>query len=342
MRHLSLAARAIVLVALFGATSVRAAEPKTETALAALKAQTAAMLKGIAPLPKPTSTDGESSSLDAPPVIWRVKSAITEVQDSPVAPILVVIPAGEYTMGTPVSDQALFETRTIHQGRADKFTRHRVRIAAPFGFSKFPVTVGQFAQFVKETGYDPGNVCQVSEDGLKEGFSWKNPNYTPATNQPVVCVNYADSMAYVGWLSKKTGHTYRLPSDAEYEYVNRAGTTTAYWWGDEIGSGHSACITCGTPWDGKAAPPVGSFPPNPFGVYDTTGTVWSRTRDCWNDNFENAPSDGSANLGGNCEERVFRGGGYRTAARNLRVAIRHESSHANRFNDDGFHVVRTF
>ena len=91
---------------------------------------------------------------------------------------------------------------------------------------------------------------------------------------------------------------------------------------------------------GVTDPPVGSFPPNPFGLYDTTGNVWSRTRDCWNDTFETAPHDGSPNLNGDCSQRVFRGGGYRSNPLNLRSALRHGTGGDRRFNDDGFHVVR--
>src|SRR5690606_31087564 len=96
---------------------------------------------------------------------------------------------------------------------------------------------------------------------------------------------------YLDWLSRHTGKTYRLPSEAEWEYAARGGTTTVFWWGDEVGQNQANCRDCGSEWSAKGSGPVGSFPPNPFGLYDTAGNVWEWVADCWNDNHVGAPGD---------------------------------------------------
>lgn len=316
------------------AGAAQAAAPAPDVAIADLKAKTKAAVARLAPLQQ------TEPALDAAPAIWRVQSSLTSFKDLPDAPEMVAIPAGEYTMGWKFSDPQLF-TGTLPI-KAELKTRHRVRIAYPFAFSKHPVSAGEFAKFVAETGYDAGDVCQISMAGMEKGRSWKNPGYAQADDQPVVCVNTADAQAYVAWLAKKTGKAYRLPTEAEYEYVERAGTTTYYWWGDEVGKNNGACAGCGSEWDEKTPPPNGRFKPNAFGLYDVTGSIWSRTEDCWADTFDAAPVDGSANKIGACDQAVLRGGAYRTRAPHLRSAVRHQSAIANRYNDDGFHVVRIF
>lgn len=316
------------------ATAASAASAPTDAAIADLKAKTQALVARQPPLQQ---TD---AALDRPPAVWRVATPLTSFKDVAEGPEMVVIPAGEYTMGWKASDPQLFTgTLPIRPGLK---TRHRVRIGYAFAFSKYPVTSGEFAKFVAETGYDAGDVCQISMAGMEKGWNWKNPGYSQTDDQPAVCINTADAQAYVAWLARKTGKPYRLPTEAEYEYAERGGTTTYYWWGDEIGKNNGACNGCGSEWDEKAAPPVGRFKPNGFGLYDITGSVWSRTGDCWADTFDAAPKDGSLNLIGACDQAVLRGGAFRTRAAHLRSAVRHQSAHANRYNDDGFHVVRTF
>ena len=97
--------------------------------------------------------------------------------------------------------------------------------------------------------------------------------------RPVINVSWDDAVAYVHWLSAVAGKDYHLPSGAEWEYAARGGTTTAYWWGDAIGTGHANCRDCGSRWGGRSTAPVGSFPPNPFGLYDMNGNVWEWTSD---------------------------------------------------------------
>jgi formylglycine-generating enzyme required for sulfatase activity len=326
MKTLAFAAAAAALIA--GA----AVAAGTDSQIADLKAKTKAMVAKQAPLSQ------TEAALDAPARIWKVPGAVATLKDGPDAPEMVIIPAGEYTMGWKAADGVRFSEEPLPPGAV---TRHRVRIAYPFAMSRTHVTVAEFAKFADETHYTKADKCQVAEDGVERKDSWREPGFPQTGDHPVVCVNYEDSVAYAAWLSKKTGHTYRIPSDAEYEYANRAGTTTVYWWGNEVGVNNASCGgACGSQWDNKSSPPAGSFKPNAFGLYGTTGAVWSRTADCWNESFDNAPHDGSVNTKGDCTKRVFRGGGFRSNPLNLRSALRHGTGQDRRFNDDGFHVVR--
>ena len=115
---------------------------------------------------------------------------------------------------------------------------------------------------------------------------------------------------YLEWLSKFTGNKYRLPSEAEWEYIDRAGTNTHFWWGNNVGVNNANCKDCGSNWSGKSSAPVGSFTPNPFGLFDTTGNVFEWVQDCWNSNHNGAFLDGRPRLTGNCGFRVIRGGSF--------------------------------
>ncbi len=130
-------------------------------------------------------------------------------------------------------------------------------------------------------------------------------------NRPVVNVTWDDATAYAQWLSAVTGESYRLPSEAEWEYAARAGTETAYSWGDELGTNKANCDGCGSRWDDdEETAPVGSFAPNAWGLHDMHGNVWEWTGNCWNEGYAGAPADGSAWTDGHCGRRVVRGGSY--------------------------------
>ena len=144
--------------------------------------------------------------------------------------------------------------------------------------------------------------------------------------QPVVNVSWEDAQAYVRWLSGKTGEQYRLPSEAEWEYVARAGTTTEYWWGDDVGRNRANCYGCGSRWDYEQTAPVGSFAANPFGLHDVHGNVIEWVEDCWE---------------GICSRRVLRGGSWYLRPRDLRSALRYWNTTGFRLNYYGFRVART-
>jgi formylglycine-generating enzyme required for sulfatase activity len=158
---------------------------------------------------------------------------------------------------------------------------------------------------------------------------------------PFINVNWDDVQQYVAWLSKMTDRHYRLLSEAEWEYAARAGTTTIYSWGDEIGKGNANCKGCGSEWDNRSAP-VGSFAPNQFGLYDMHGNVWEWVEDCLHTNYEGAPKDGSAWIAqGDCSNRVLRGGSWFGDPLGLRSALRFWFPAEDHAFDLGFRVGRT-
>jgi len=234
-------------------------------------------------------------------------------------PAMVVVPAGSFTMGSADSESGRYP---------GEGPRHEVKIAAPFAAGKFDVTKDEFAAFVKDTGYDAG-------------ANWKNPGFTQTGSHPVVTVNWGDANAYVKWLSTKTGATYRLLSESEWEYAARAETTTAYFWGDAVGTNNAHCDGCGSRWDNKQTSPVGSFAPNAFGLYDMHGDVWQWVQDCYRDSYNGAPNDGSPIVFGECGRRVVRGGSWYDFPRNLRAASRDGCDPSIRYIGLGFRVART-
>ena len=144
-----------------------------------------------------------------------------------------------------------------------------------------------------------------------------------------------------GGCRRRRGGEYRLLSEAEWEYVARAGTTTEYWWGDAEGQNRMNCTGCGSRWDGKQTAPVGSFSANPFGLHDVHGNVEEWVQDCWNNNYAGAPSDGSAWTPGDCTLRVQRGGSWNDNPWDLRSANRIRFITGYRYIVVGFRVART-
>jgi formylglycine-generating enzyme required for sulfatase activity len=243
-------------------------------------------------------------------------------------PNMMVVPAGSFTMGSPASEP----------GRdSDEGPQHTVTIAQQFA-------VGQF-----ELTFDQWDAC-VADRGCR-GYSPIDA-FWGRGRRPVIYVSSDDAQSYVAWLSKITGKSYRVLSEAEYEYAARAGSTTAYPWGPDIklnGVAMANCVDCGSQWDGKQTAPVGSFPPNKFGLYDMVGNVWEWTEDCYHDSYNGAPADGSAWTGGACTCpvltnttcRVVRGGSWSYNPQNLRSANRVVITAGSRSNILGFRVGRT-
>jgi formylglycine-generating enzyme required for sulfatase activity len=217
------------------------------------------------------------------------------------------------------------------------------------------VTRGEFAAFVDATGYDAkgerGSYIYVDRRFVRDpDADWRRPGFDQTDDDPVVCTSYYDALAYASWLSEKTGHTYRLPSEAEWEYAVRGGTTTLYPWGTELGLGHANCDGC-TAAEAPLKPTRGgTFPPNGFGLYDVCGNVWKWLADCWNPTYVGAPTDGSAWETGNRALRGRRGGSWFNVAERLpddirepyrlRSAARFGSIPELRYSSFGFRVVR--
>ena len=239
------------------------------------------------------------------------------VQSGGLGPAMVVIPAGTFRMGCLSGDGDCLER--------EKPIRE-VTIAQPFALSVHEVTFAEWDACVAAgdcRGHKP------DDEGWGRG------------TRPVINVSWDDAQAYVWWLSGQTGAAYRLPSEAEWEYAARAGTVTKYHWGDGVGSNRANCITCGSPWDGVRTAPVGSFAPNAFGLRDAHGNVWEWVADCGNPSYRGAPSDGGAWLGGDCTERVLRGGSWLYGPTDLHAANRLNLSSGISTFLAGFRVART-
>jgi formylglycine-generating enzyme required for sulfatase activity len=230
-------------------------------------------------------------------------------------PEMIVIPAGQFTMGSPPTENGRFE---------NEGPQHEVTVARPFAISIFDVTFDDW-----EACVSVGGCARTDDQGFGRG------------SRPVINVSWNDAQTYASWLSKMTGEQYRLPTEAEWEYVARAGTTTAFYWGDEIGKGDIYCNGCGSEWDLKKTSPVGSFKPNAFGLYDMIGNVWQWVQDCYHDTYKGAPKDGSAWLGDECGRRVARGGAFNRGPVAIRLAARLGRAATARIGNGGFRVART-
>jgi formylglycine-generating enzyme required for sulfatase activity len=227
-------------------------------------------------------------------------------------PEMIVVPAGEFIMGSPDGNER---------------PQHKVTIRRPFAVSKFEVTFGDWDACVSVGG--------CPREGGTNDAGWGRGA------RPVIYVHWDDAQAYAAWFSRMTGKTYRLLTEAEWEYAARAGTATAYSWGDDIGKNNANCNGCGSQWDNRQPAPVGSFRPNPFGLYDMHGNVWEWVQDCFQDNYNGAPADGSAWTKGNCNRRVVRGGGWADSPVFLGAAFRITYSSDFRFLNLGFRLGRT-
>ena len=260
------------------------------------------------PSPKPSGL--------ATPAILQPPAPGMVMREAP-GPEMVLIPPGRFLMGVPEA-----EAKREATDDSDARPRHLVVIARPFWLGRYPVTQGEYADFAAATG--------------RGSDPWTSPSFPQDERHPVVNVSHADAEAYVAWLSRQTGQTWRLPSEAEWEYAARAGTTTARYWGEDAGKpGEHAHFG-----PGKGTCPVGSFKPNAFGLHDMLGNVWEWTADHWQADYNGAPSDGSAWTEGGAAFRVLRGGSWSNEARLVRSASRGDAHPSNRFEDFGFRCAR--
>ncbi len=229
-------------------------------------------------------------------------------------PEMVVIPAGSFRMGCVSGVDCFGAEKPVHQ----------VTIPQPLAVGKYEVTFAEWDACVSA-----GGCGHRLEDVWGRG------------RHPVMRVSWDEAQAYVRWLSSETGASYRLLSESEWEYAARAGSSTAYSWGNQIGSGRASCDGCGSQWDDSQTAPVGSFSPNAFGLHDMHGNVWEWVQDCWNESYNGAPSNGSAWQAGDCSRRVLRGGSWSYYSGALRSALRVRDTSGNRLIHYGFRVART-
>lgn len=273
-------------------------------------------------------------------------------------PAMVVIPTGSFQMGASDRDDDHIDA---------ELPQHAVTIDKGFAMARTAVTVGEFREFVRASGYVPdsaklggSSVYDERSGALRDDSdaSWQDDyaGHKAGDKLPVVNISWNDAKAYADWLSQRTGKTYRLPSEAEFEYALRGGTTSRYWWGDGVptrplenltGSGDRSHK--GRRWshafrgyrDGYWGPaPVMSFAANPFGLYDINGNVSEWVQDCWHDSYIRAPNDGSAWLNPGCRAHVVRGGSWGSSPDQVNSAYRQGANGDVRSGRVGFRVVR--
>jgi formylglycine-generating enzyme required for sulfatase activity len=287
-----------------------------------------------------------------------------EFRDCPDCPLMVVVPAGDFTMGSSDAER----TWAIEQGASKGWVefekpQHPVTIERPLAVGRYEVTVSQFEAFAQATDHDMSGACwEFVGSSWKRNTSkdWRAPGFDQTESQPVVCVSWDDASTYVAWLSEMTGYQYRLLSEAEWEYAARAGTTAMRPWGEDsdnrIGCTHAngADLTAKTKFsyrrmmnchDGNVyTAPVGSYSANNFRLHDMIGNVLEWVDDCWHDSYdeEGRPDDGSAwTENGDCDRRVLRGGSWNNVPAILRSANRFRYNFDDRDFDTGFRVART-
>lgn len=279
----------------------------------------------------------------------------TEFQDCDSCPVMVVVPAGAFTMGSPNADGSR---------RSDEGPAHQVSFANAFAVGKYEVTRSEYAAFANAGGHGKEDGCYYRTGLVPEksaAYNWRDPGYPQTDEHPVVCVSRSDALSYAVWLSEETGEDYQLVNEAQWEYVVRAGTQSERPWGeladDGCGYANGADITGETDLAGwKIAncedgytytAPVGSFKANAFGVYDMLGNVAEWVADCWNETYAGAPIDGSAWMTGDCTRPILRGASWHDDPKFLRSANRYgfyaagaDSANA-RYRNFGFRVART-
>lgn len=258
----------------------------------------------------------------------------TTFRDCPTCPEMVVIPAGEFTMGSPKEES----------GQVDEKPQRKVTIAKPLAVSKFEVTFDQWDACTAD-----GKCPKASDDDMGRA------------DRPVINVSWEDAQVYAAWLSQKTGKKYRVPSESEWEYAARGGTTTPWHWGvSETSEGspraceyanvhdvtsreaHPMYVWSNHPCtDGFAeTAPVGKFKPNAYGLHDMAGNVREWVLDCHMGDYSKSPTDGSASTDPNCTKRIVRGGGWIDGFQTVRPAYRHTYEGEFRGSQVGIRVVR--
>jgi formylglycine-generating enzyme required for sulfatase activity len=281
-----------------------------------------------------------------PPVAALSRMPGTVFHDCPTCPEMVVLPAGTFSMGSSLSDQSWAVSHGASpESVSDESPLHSVSLRS-FALGRYDVTRAEYAAFVRETRYTTRDGC--GRDGEKwnkqAGVGWQNPGFTQTDRDPVVCVSWQDAHAYLSWLNGKVtpkpgNGPYRLPSESEWEYAARAGTTTLLWWGnDDAGAADHAWYK-----DNAAGRthPGGMKPANPFGLYDMAGNVWQWTQDCYADNYASAPTDGSASETPKTCMRVDRGGSWYYPSWLLRPTTRERNPADYRDPIMGFRVARS-
>jgi formylglycine-generating enzyme required for sulfatase activity len=300
----------------------------------------------------PAATSKAPQAVPRPPTAQTTDGPAAQTfKDCDDCPEMVPVPAGRFTMGSPGSEAG----RNRHEGPT-----HEVVIPAPFAVSKYEVTRGQFARFVRETGRDTSGGCWILDSKatrwrVDSKRNWRDPGFPQTDEHPVVCVSWEDAKTYTQWLAEKTGEPYRLLSEAEWEYVARANSETARFWGDgeqqaceyanvadrQAKNNYSGWTSFDCDDGYTETAPVGTYKPNAFGLHDMLGNAWEWVEDCWNKSYAKAPNDGTAWLSGDCKKRVLRGGSWSNDPNIVRSAFRNGVVRSNRkYFVNGFRVAK--
>jgi formylglycine-generating enzyme required for sulfatase activity len=287
-----------------------------------------------------------------------------EFRDCRDCPVMVSIPPGTFTMGVAPGEEERENLSPDQRGRSVPPTR--ITITRGFALGKFPVTRAEFLAFAQTTNRAQGLSCwglAPQPDGSgrwqeRQRLTWSMPGFGQTPQDPIVCVSWADAVAYADWLSRRTGQRYRLPSEAEWEFAARAGTTGPRYWTEDAAAtctranvrDHAMAAFYNAPHDATFFPcsdgfvhtaRVGAFPPNAFGLHDMLGNVWQWTQDCWNQTLQGQPRLGTARESGDCLIRVARGGSWSNDPRLLRVGYRNSGPATARSSNTGFRVARS-
>jgi formylglycine-generating enzyme required for sulfatase activity len=284
-------------------------------------------------------------------------------RDCPACPELAVVPPGQFMMGSapdaPELDAMSGESPAVE-----------LSFSRPFLVSTREVTVGEFRRFVEATAAKSVAGCRVWAGGQwvqDHDRSWRDPGFAaaPRDDDPVVCVSWDDARAYAAWLSAESGKRYRLPSEAEWEYVARGGTSFPRYWGEHDSRedlplalacdyanvyDSSAVDALGFPYpnarcsDGATwLAPAGRYKPNAFGVYDIIGNAREWVMDCFTGSYAGRPQDARAwTWQGGCEQKGVRGGSFASRPRDARAPARDAEPAAHRQSDLGFRVARDY
>ena len=301
---------------------LRAATPKVEAAPApgepvakaqrAAPAPTAPAERVRPPLTKAARQAPPAVAASAPSAekLPAAAASAGELKDCPSCPPMIKLPGhATFTMGN-------------NSGDPSEKPAHSVSMGAPFAIGKYEVTVEQW------------NACADADACPRIGAD------SASKNGPARDVSWDNAQQYVNWLGKVSGKPYRLPSEAEWEYAARGGTSTRYWWGEQMRAGNANCKDCGQPWHPEGPVNVGSFGANPYGLYDMNGSVWEWVSDCWHTTYKGAPSDGRPWDEANCRVRVIRGGSWRDGADYMMSSTRFKYDASVRYSQNGFRVAR--
>ena len=302
---------------------------------------------------KPAARPAEAARAAA----TETPQGVATMTDCPDCPKLVTIPPGTFEMGLRAEEAQADDIP--HMQQQAELPMHGVTVREAIAMGQTEVTRGQFAVFVAETGYQSLG-CMVNNGKtwlLDRSKSWRDPGFSQDDEHPVVCVNYDDAKAYTDWLARKTGKRYRLPTETEWEYAARAGTTTGLPWADKpplacahakvADRSHAARFSqkpaemffpCETGYAFTA--PVAHYQANPFGLSDMYGNVREYVADCWNPTYWGQGLGTVARTTGSCDTAVLRGGGWFDAPPNIRPARRFREDRAQRRADQGFRVVK--